>query len=252
MSNPTPPPPGPTLDLYLDSLLSPEECADFERSLQLDAALTNQLLLQRNVDARLRELFAYAPPVTLPATLPETFSPSAAPPQPVSYSFPAARRRFVGLAALAASLLLAFTYVYWPRTEVKFISPDEAYRRLAVTGWVPAFICENDEQFIAAVRKRFNDSVLIPAATLGVVLNGWGYAEGYEGSPLSANAMFLLTHADGERVLVLMDSTSSDTHPKLSAASKGLNLFRRDVDGIVLYEISPLPEPKVIPHALPR
>jgi len=258
-----------TLDLFLDGLLVEPALGAFERNIKSDPSLAAQVELQRRIDTRLKALFAYAGPVVLAPPVSESVAGeplsidkplSIAPATQLAGNIAGKRSgnrvavfgRWGAYAAIAASLLVAFTYMYWPRNDLKYIAPDEIYRRLATTGWQPSFICETDAQFVDAVRKHLGDAVLIPASTVGVVLDGWGYADGYDGTPISPKTMFLLTHADGEKVLVLMDLASNDTDVKLSKLAKGLHLFRREVDGVVLYEISPLPTERVISKAIAK
>jgi anti-sigma factor RsiW len=273
----------PTIDEYVDGVLTPEQAAAFEARMTNDPELAAEVTLQRKIDDALGREFAYVPVARSGgASVSETESPGDvlarispalseerviqgrrvivvknpnAPALPVEKpAEPAARnttRRNV-LFALAASLALAATYALWPREELNIIAPDEVYRRLVATGWTPDFVCSSDAEFIAAVEKRLSMSVLIPMATVGVRLDGWGYSTDYGGTPVGKSTMYLMATVGEKPVLVLMERASRDrADVALSNQGKNaLHLFRRRVGGVVLYEVTPWAEERVIPAAV--
>lgn len=264
------------VDSYVDGAMSKTERAAFEVRLNSDPAVAKKVADAKSLDDRLRKAFAYIQregynlkDIILQS---ESTSPLKINGRPVvvvkdhnsapniadndqethEESPPSHTRRRV-LYAIAASLAVAATYSLWPREELNIISPDEVYRRFVATGWRPSFTCENDDQFIAAVQKRLGRAVLISTSTVGVVLNGWGYAEGYSGTPVGSSTMYLLTHAEGKPVLVLMERASRDREVTLSDSGKNvLHLFRRKVGGVVLYEVTPWPNERVISAAVAK
>jgi hypothetical protein len=261
------------LDRYIDDVMDPAERTGFEEVMLRDVAVAARVQFARSTDERLRGAYAYPENVSSVAEnitlrLPEERNitiggrpvvvvrdPSAKPrvTEMSEAEKPRSHGRRNALFAIAASLAVAATYSLWPREEIRLVSPDEIYRRLVMSGWTPSFTCENDEQFVIAVKKRLGVGVLIPLATTGVTLNGWGYSEGYTGTPIGNTTMFLLTEVEGKPVLVLMERASRDRKVELSDAGKNaLHLFRRKVGGVVLYEVTPWPTQRVIPAAIEK
>lgn len=230
------------MERYLDGLLGPAEAAEFERRLRTDKALAEQVRLQREIDASLNRLFQYDPSLA---------EPQAPDPLPmVRPTRPVAPWRKWGAVAAAAALVGACVYVYWPKGPTfPVLAPEAVYRRFDESGWNPEFKCNNDAEFVHAVDSQFKRKILIPAATVGVVLDGWGYGNSYNGSPISLSTMTLLAHANDKPVLVFMDLLENDRKIKIDRSCK-LHLFRREVGGMVLYEVTPWKEPIVINAAV--
>lgn len=227
------------LEAYLDGQLRPQEQAAFEA---LAAArkfpLNEKVKLQREIDLSMARLFAYeAPNLELPAPL------------PIGKHVRSSRLRLGVVLALAASLLLAVTYMYWPRQEIRIGPVQSTYARLERTGWNPDFTCKTDEEFAQKVKERLGTAMVIPMSTLGVVLDGWGYAQDYDGGPLSNSTMYLLTHVDGKRVLVLIDKRKNDRKLYLPPDST-LTLHRKEIGDLILYEVTPWPQSKAIDAAI--
>jgi len=60
----------------------------------------------------------------------------------------------------------------------------------------------------------------------------------------------LMATVDGEHSVVLVDRLISDKPLEVRPGS-GLNLFRREMGTLVLYEITPLPGPRLLDLAYP-
>jgi len=229
------------LEAYLDGQLGPEAHAAFEAlATARKFPLAEKVKLQREIDASMARLFAYeAQDVELPAT--STL--------PIAKHVRNQRLRFGAILALAASLLIACLYIYWPRKEFRIGPVQSTYARLDRTGWNPDFTCKTDEEFAVKVKERLGTAMVIPMSTLGVVLDGWGYAQDYDGGPLSNSTMYLLTHVDGKRVLVLIDKKKNDRELFLPPDST-LTLHRRKIGDLILYEVTPWPTSKAIDAAI--
>lgn len=229
------------LEAYLDGQMGPEELAAFEK---LAAArkfpLAQKVKLQREIDASMARLFVYQ------ATDLEVPAPS---PLPLPKQARHQHLRLGAILALAASLLVACIYIYWPRKEFRIGPVQSTYARLDRTGWNPDFTCKTDEEFAVKVKERLGTAMVIPMSTLGVVLDGWGYAQDYDGGPLSNSTMYLLTHVDGKRVLVLIDKKKNDRELYLPPDST-LTLHRREIGDLILYEVTPWPTSKAIDAAI--
>lgn len=126
-------------------------------------------------------------------------------------------------------------------------SPDAMYGRLVAAGFTPQWKCENDAEFKKAVQDRLGQPLLLASGLPGVDVLGWAYAgKGYDGSPLTGQAMILLTKADDQDVVVFIDQKKNDANPLTVRHKSGLHLFRREICDLVAYEVSPLPEPRIV------
>lgn len=233
------------VDLYLDGLMTAEQAASFERAMQSDPNLAAQVKLQREIDQSLSRQFSY--PVGLDPTLPQ--------PAPIPFR-PRTMPRWIrtaGLGGIAACLAVTYWALNPPEQAPPVAPPSrlsvcDVYTQLEMANWVPTFKCASDDEFVAAVAKRLGEGLLIPLNTVGVTLDGWGYADGYSGSPLSGETMYLLTHVGEKRVLVLMDLKKNDAPVKKGSCC--IKVFRREVGPFVLYEVTPNEASKAIDAAV--
>src|SRR6185295_10031728 len=91
---------------------------------------------------------------------------------------------------------------------------------------------------------------LSAAPSPAVKLVGWGYANKYTGSPLSDEMMTLLADVEGEHVLLLIDKWSHRRQLKCKQDSPEgvkLHIFNRQVDDLIIYEITPRDTEVVLP-----
>lgn len=231
------------IDAYLDGMMTDAERAAFEARLEQDAELRRVVEFQRQVDQSLVRQLPYQPPAPAPIAI------SSA--RRVSW------KRLGWIGAIAAVIVLSvITALYIARPSgTKFRAPDLVYRDFESKGWKPSWVCKDDREFAEMVDFYLHSAVVVPLSTPGVDLMGWSFADQWDkgrplGTPLSQQTLALLTKVDGRNVLVLMDRESSDRKLDVPKRS-GLHLFRRTVNGLVLYEVSPLSEPRVLPKAVP-
>ncbi|MEZ6235828.1 MAG: hypothetical protein R3B68_16715 [Phycisphaerales bacterium] len=246
---------GAALDRYVDGLMEGDERAAFEARLRGDAALRAEVELQRRIDGRLRAM--YAPPARI--GLPGRAGVEAGGardddgPRLVGATGPS-RKRWVPLAVAAMlALVVGGGGGYWwfvVGTPAPFRQPAEIYAAVAARGFEPEWVCTTDEEFVEAVRGRFGRAVLLPVATPGVEVIGWAY-----GTPVLTNrTATLMTRVDGHEVLVLIDKGESDVNLRQAGEAagaspgpfSGLRLYKRRLNGLVLYEVSPLDSARVI------
>jgi hypothetical protein len=148
--------------------------------------------------------------------------------------------RRLGLAAVAA-LVVIVAAVWWPRHESPLYSPMSAsgvYALEQQNGFIPTFVCENDAQFAAVTAEKLGVA-LIPKAGSTLALIGWTYRP-----VVSEHSMVLMARVDGTPVLVVMDRLMNDHEPEVG--DNAVHLFRREVGEAVMYEITPLPESRVL------
>ncbi len=234
------------LDRYLDDLMSPAERAAFEAELETDPALREAVMLQSSIDGRLRGLFEPASPIAASTRADHR-------PRPIW------RRPAFGL-AFAASFFAAISAVVLVRlaspapqertitARRSYISPVQFFDRLESSGFEINWRCENDEQFAQVTRDGLGVPVLVRPAD-GLFVAGWRYTTGYE-YVISSETLSLITRVDDEPVVVLLDTRARLDRERerktLEAPSGALNVFRRDLGEIVLFELSRLETPSVL------
>lgn len=269
--HPTSPSPTDRLEAYLDGALTGEDLAAFQRELAANPALRAEIEAQERINDSLGRLFARDAAVRLPgdATItvaddPPTALPTAqsapalrlagsqaaqAAPTPV----PATARRSLRsnvLVGIAAMLALTFGGLYvtgWLGPADFFgssrpvVQPWQVYERKVSTGFNPDWVCENDEQFIKVTNDLWGESLLARGTDL-IQIVGWSYYE----PVFSASTGVLLTKVEGTPVIVVMDRKEKDRKLRIPE-SKGLQLFREEKGNVVLYEVTPYKEPRVLP-----
>jgi anti-sigma factor RsiW len=242
----------PRVDLYIDGLLSGDELAAFERELAGSESLRRQLESQDRIDTGLKALYAYDPTrvemLVAPSVIGRVDSRSAAPTAPPASATKAgslARLRWYGLAAAvclaAAGIWATYVNLTTPSFE-KFLGPAEVYAMVDK----PEFVCKNDQEFADAVEKRLGQPLVLAAAP-GIEALGWAYGDDYNGKIVGAKTMVLINRVGDQKVLVFMDRKRDDRTIAVPAGS-GLNLHRREIGSLVVYEVTPLPKAEVIDH----
>jgi len=238
------------LDYYLDGLLSPAQAAAFEAFAAARPHVQEAIALQGKADASLKAAYSFYPAPSATANL------APAPPAPARTATSVSRAPRPSASRwrpmlLAASLLLGVAgvwsaYVHFTTpTFAKFIEPTELYAQINAGGFTPEFICTDDVGFAKAVADRLGTALhMTTSATISPL--GWAYGNTYQGKLIGDNTLVMLARSGDANVLVLMDHLDADRPLKVDPDS-GLSLFRSQIGPIVLYEISPLKQPTVLP-----
>lgn len=226
------------LERYLDGDLPPRERRALEKKARRSPELQRRLALQRRIDASLRDVFAAGAPEPAVAAR-------------IGSAGPSWRR----MALYAAAVIIVALAGLWVRTAIQqrnfnpIHSPERIYHRLVERGFEPEFVCEPGPEFVAAVEERFGAALDIAEAP-GVDVIGWAYDTrgpgAYSGQILSDNMLILMAHVESEPVIVLMDQRQADTRPRLAPGSD-MRLFRKQMAGLVLYEVTPHARPRLLP-----
>lgn len=218
------------LDRYLDGDMPHEERDRFESALATRPDLRRHIELQRQIDQRLRVLFTPAP-----GALPVLTLKPAAP--------GASRRRLVTLAAAAVVLLGIVVTQWWSSNAAgdTSLSPTAVYTREVKAGFVPKAICTDDATFRAWVAGRYGQGLSLPEPPKGLTLVGWSYAD-----VVSPDSGVLLAKFEGREVVVIIDRAGLEHEPRATGKHHGLYVHRGVIGSLVAYEVSPLPEAKII------
>lgn len=215
----------------------------------------SEALLEARVDEVLRRMIV--PPsqerlAALAARALKEAGPSA--PLPVS------RRRLHRALPLAAGLAAAIggAWLAWAALaphrapspyQTTWRSFETAYRDWTAAGFQPQWQCRNDAELAGSFRSTLHQGLLLKSLppdtqTLGLAVC----------NSLSPRTTCLLARSGGEPVVVFVDRIERDAPVPAPA---GLNVFRRQVDRLVLYEVSALQAPALLglfynPDTAPR
>ncbi len=219
------------LDGHLIGTLNATEQSEFAALVAGDSGFATQVKLQERAAASLRR--TYVPPESKPL---------------VEDAGEAPARRLGHWWRYAAAAVIAVGVFFGVRWAMQDTSnaPGAIYARMVSAGFSPSIICRADEGYFERLVKGKLGKALVPtlAADSPVAFTGWNYAKDF-GTPLSDSVMILLVKNGKTPVVVFMDKATADRPQPLSR--KGLSVFRAEINGLVLYEVSPLPEPCVLP-----
>lgn len=225
---------------YVDDAMSPQERAQFEGELAVNAALREELELQTGLDASLNRLFDYSLEHQAGAG-------SEAAKLPSPFVNRGGRAKVLRWSALAAAVVLAGVGAWVAfRKDPNLIPPQQVWANMERANFVPNWRCEDEPTFRAYLNSRLGESFAInESAELKVV--GWGYGTDYQFYAISEQTLTLINRVGDQHAVVLIDRAENDRTLKVPE-STGLHLYKKRVGGLVLYEISPMPEPHVLPN----
>ena len=148
------------------------------------------------------------------------------------------------LAVLAACLIWIFVGIRFYQSgnddEYQQLALAEIYSRCVEDGFRPKWVCSDDREFAETFQTRQGLPLLLRPESQDMMV-GLSYLQG-----ITELTTVMLARVEGEPVLVFVDKLSSDTSPADPSWSSGLNLFRKELDELVLYELTPLEESRVL------
>lgn len=231
------------IDAHLNGGLAADGRLGFERMLEEHPNLRPELARQERIHKTLRRLFAPPPDSRLHAIADAALVAAPAPATPAT----APRRRLAAAAALLG--IIAGSWLIWTALGIRVRGPgyvtlprtslDDVYDAQVAGGLGPEWRCETDEEFSEAFADRLGQPLVLDALPAGTEALGLSYCNCF-----TPRTMYLLARSDGRAVIVFVDRVERDTAP---SAPDGLNLFRSRVGPLVLYELSPLETPAVLP-----
>jgi hypothetical protein len=243
------------LERYLDGCLTESERVAFEARLSTDSALATKVELQHALDASLRNTFQPLVPDT-GAVLERALAAGAPPSSATHADRFSPRRRFRLPAALAAGLMAAVVgwgaWSVWNEggsdpADVPNIAqgpgPDAAC--VQIRGEWLALYEEQVAVAMACGAGFFRETVHgVPLVVEGpgvLIENRIGQGA------LPAGVEAFTARVGTTQALVFICDGEPDPQPLVGDAGNGLNLHRRTLGSLVLYELSPLDEPGVLP-----
>jgi hypothetical protein len=224
------------MEFYFDNLLPEDQAQEFLAEAGNDPVFESARALQLQIDDSLRRTFSRAENMPLDLS-----------------AVPATRcSRGHGLRiAIAASLLFVLAAVAW---QWRPFASDEPfyqskalaaiYRQTVEAGFVPYYECDDMQRFADTFEHRQGVRVALAEMPPDRGMLGLSYLGG-----LSRHSTSMLGQVHGTPVLVFIDVTANDRPgSSIIAAQDGLNVFRRQANGLVLYEVSPLEQPQLLTY----
>jgi hypothetical protein len=231
------------LDAFLDRRPGEDELREFLQDHQGDPVIESSIRLQEKIDGALRALYKPATDKQMRAWSRAALTQSTKA-KPLFHRYPAAAR--LALAAACIAITAIALHQIWqfvnPAVPVSIYGPRpwksmvQVYQEEASRGFTPSIVCRDDDQFSAFVSKRFGHPLLLATLPAGIEASGWSYSH-----TLSPRTAQVLCRVNDTNVLVFMDRAAID-NDKPTAPCGGLNVFRRVLEPMVLYEVTPLPE----------
>ena len=119
---------------------------------------------------------------------------------------------------------------------------ETVYRAEVAGGLEPLWVCETDEEFGSTFADRFGQKLLLAQLPAGTEALGLSYCHS-----LTPRTTYLLATAQGRPVIVFIDLAEHD-RGRARPDVGDLNLYRREVGRLVLYEVSGLETPILLDH----
>ena len=241
------------LDAYLDGQMSELEREALEKTLEADAGLRDQVETQGNLDRTLRRLFEpTAPSEELIASLQRTPEQSGV---AIPLSVDGGKHWLtVRVVSAAAAICLVGAWVTWtilnpsdPAPSKYVIRPPaEVYQESVEQGFEPLWVCEDDRQFASTFLARQGQGLMLRPLPEGTQMVGLSYL-----NTVSGNTTTLMARVDGVPVMVFVARINRHRAPPRPDDASGLNLFRKRLAGVALYELTPLESPRVMEFLYP-
>lgn len=235
------------LDAWFDGQMTDAERSDFECQLATDPALRKAVTLQESIDDTLVRQFGERSTFSRNLALNGAASRIDASLKESGTRDRSHRPRVSRPAALAAALALVFfggwlalqiipgggPVPYDPRPWRTF---QQAYDEINEPEW----ICQPGE-FEATFRTQYGQAIAIGELSAGVEALGLGYC-----NTLTPSTTWILAQAEGEKVVVFIDRVERDSQLPQTLTGD-LRVHRRTLGSLVLYEVTPLDEPTILP-----
>lgn len=239
-----PPPDGDAIDRFLDNAMPDAERVEFEKQIAESESIRSQIELQRRVDASLNTGFG-APPIAALLTREEA---QAFAPKSRKTGWSREYKMFGALAALLAIAVSIQAYLWMsaPGADKERPSLAQAYYKLVDHKFRPSEECTTKEKFAKWMQQRFGVALAPKDDLPNVQFVGWSYT-----TAISNYTALLLARVDGKPVVVAIDTAARQSEWGFPCRRQpedkgGVNFFSSEIEGIALYEITPLDEPHII------
>ncbi|MCA9187131.1 MAG: hypothetical protein KDA99_16000, partial [Planctomycetales bacterium] len=148
----------------------------------------------------------------------------------------------------AVAAVLAWMAVFWHFFGRKADAPYFEQRSLALlyhesvdSGFEPYYDCHEPERFASTFQQRQGRPLRLAEMPDGTRMLGLSYPGGF-----TRNTTAILCEVDQQPVIVFVDRLTDDNRRLSSCKEAGLHIFRQELNGLVLYEVSPWPNRRVL------
>ncbi len=114
------------------------------------------------------------------------------------------------------------------------------YQDEITSGFEPAWVCKDDQEFSDTFFDLYRQRLLLKPLPEGVAALGLAY-----GNSISQRTTYLLAEAENEPIVVFIDRAERDAGQSIESDT-GLHLFERRIGDLILYELSPFTEPRLL------
>lgn len=121
----------------------------------------------------------------------------------------------------------------------------DVYREEKALGFKEQWLCDTDEEFASYFYLDFKQGILLDAMPEGIAMLGLSYSD-----TMSDETITMLGEVHGEDVMLFIDLLENDPGAP-EETPDGLNIFRRELDPLVIYEVTPLDEMLLAPFVRP-
>ena len=118
-------------------------------------------------------------------------------------------------------------------------SLEAAYNDWVADGFEPMWVCADDREFIDTFRLAYHQGLLLGELPPGTTSLGLSYC-----NSISKRTTCLLATVDGTPLVVFIDRVELD---RPQPQPEGLHLHRRRIGKLVLYELSSVEQPAMLP-----
>jgi len=235
----------PTIDAYLDGLLEDTQAAVLTQEVGESVVLATRRF-QNQIDSALERLFV--PPSTdrLMDQLPDRQTQRRVA-KPTVFSIFSMKR--LSLAAAIGICILGvwrFSGILRPAAsndsyqQQPWRSMDAIYRDAVATGFKPAWMCKDDDEFASYFRRSTGSRLLLAEAPTNIHTYGLSVC-----NCITPHTLYLLARVENSEVLVFADRAANDAGG-WKPATPGFHLFERRIGSAVLYELTQLDSPHIL------
>jgi hypothetical protein len=236
---------------FLDGQLEGAEKSALADSVRSDPALGDAAALQSRIEGALGRMFDVLPPSE--EALAALLARKPAVQLGAADRAAATRRRAIGWAAALATAAAIGAIALWkpwaasiPHSHFTPQPLATLYRMAVKQGFEPYYECDDPERFAQTFAHRQNIPLALLPMAAGSRMLGLSYLGG-----LSPDTTAMLCMVDEKPVIVFVDRAMADVPTAIAELGPDLHAFRRADHGLVIYEVTPLEEAKVIDSLAP-
>jgi hypothetical protein len=228
--------------------MSPDEESAFEKSLSADPQAMRQVELQRAIDRQLRQMFP--PPAASALEIKRLILGAEIPDVQTASSWSRLPRHSWLIVAGGLAAVIACDLLGWHSLRHRPLEPyfrpsplADIYRQTVESGFRPYYLCEDEDRFQLTFEKRQSVPLQLAQMPADRRMVGLSYLGG-----LSRNTTAILCHTTAKPVVVFVDRLDNDTSIASDNSDPRLHIFRRQLGGLVAYEVTPLESATIIDY----